>query len=329
MLHWLSSSKNNNPYPQRHTLATPSKVSDSLYNTPSSSAKTPNASTFFRRNDLEGVVGSSLLLSSHKRESIKRKLTDVLDDASENDENESIGNKSKRIAISPTKNILTDRNGNGSSSQNQFGTAHGLSEVENSNLDDSCQPFDEKMMDNLRHNSFRSTFSESKRNNSKEFTKDDADQFDVNASDIAMNFPLSKKFSSPVKPCMKSLFESPTANLPNFVKDGSSPHNRPIPVFNKKPSNWLNDLTKARRLKYGITPEKVSKSVEEVPNDHLRSQRNIKSKNFSSSFTSKPKKILQIAEDNNSPVTNSPKSKIGNRDRKKYIQTRLPFSKKE
>lgn len=56
-------------------------------------------------------------------------------------------------------------------------------------------------------------------------------------------------------------FSSPTANLPNYIVDGTSPHSRPEEKIEKKRNvNWLTSITHQRKLKFSKTPIKVIKN---------------------------------------------------------------------
>ena len=56
-------------------------------------------------------------------------------------------------------------------------------------------------------------------------------------------------------------FSSPTANLPNFIIDGTSPHSRPeVRIEKRQSTNWLTSITHQRKLKFSDTPDKVTKS---------------------------------------------------------------------
>ena len=262
--------------------------------------------------------------SATKRAGIKRKLTEVLDDPKANENTLNGCPVAKKIPISPSKNILSPSNEDSKSDGQktppvsavkmlQYGKSKNLNIIgdlesipEDSALEDSCQPFDNEMLDTLRKNSFRSSFSESKKISS---VPDGSSN--VQPESTGLELMLGESSSAPeegsISRQMKSLFESPTANLPNFVKDGRSPHIRPVPVFPKKtPSNWLSDLSKARKLKYGETPEKESSSAR-------------KSKKKASVF-GKSKKYLKIVPFPDSPSTESGNSELFN---KKPNQTTL------
>lgn len=56
-------------------------------------------------------------------------------------------------------------------------------------------------------------------------------------------------------------FSSPTANLPNYIVDGTSPHNRPeVKIEKKRPTNWLTSISHQRKLNFSKTPDKVIKN---------------------------------------------------------------------
>lgn len=56
-------------------------------------------------------------------------------------------------------------------------------------------------------------------------------------------------------------FSSPTANLPNYIVDGTSPHSRPeVKVEKKRHTNWLTSISYQRKLKFSVTPDKVIKN---------------------------------------------------------------------
>ncbi|XP_050710726.1 denticleless protein homolog isoform X2 [Eriocheir sinensis] len=56
-------------------------------------------------------------------------------------------------------------------------------------------------------------------------------------------------------------FSSPTANLPNYRVDGTSPHSRPeVKIEKKRHTNWLTSISHQRKLKFSKTPDKVIKN---------------------------------------------------------------------
>nr|XP_045626180.1 denticleless protein homolog [Procambarus clarkii] len=55
---------------------------------------------------------------------------------------------------------------------------------------------------------------------------------------------------------------SPTANLPNYIVDGLSPHNRPeTRVQKKRNTDWLTSFSHQRKLKFTRTPDKVIRNI--------------------------------------------------------------------
>ena len=57
-------------------------------------------------------------------------------------------------------------------------------------------------------------------------------------------------------------FSSPTADLPNYIIDGTSPHSRPESRIEKKRhTNWLTSMSHQRKLKFIETPDKVVKNA--------------------------------------------------------------------
>ncbi|KAG7173459.1 lethal(2)denticleless-like, partial [Homarus americanus] len=73
---------------------------------------------------------------------------------------------------------------------------------------------------------------------------------------------VSKQTVSPPEPFKFGRLSSPTANLPNFIVDGRSPHSRPeTRVEKKRNTDWLTSLGHQRKLKFTRTPDKVVKEV--------------------------------------------------------------------
>jgi len=76
-----------------------------------------------------------------------------------------------------------------------------------------------------------------------------------NASPRFLGSPLKQNLESPLAKCPRpllcdrtplALLQSPTANLPNLVADGTSPHHRPVRVTPHK-ADWLTTYAKQRK----------------------------------------------------------------------------------
>ena len=286
---------------------TPSSVdrSVSLLQWLSSAKKTPKEGT----DTTPRAAEASVCVSASKKAGIKRKLTEVMEDRNEDAENmmESTFPAVKRAAISPSKNILInifneDSNGLSSNAAKMLKYEDKESKPAKCNLekilDEDVQPFDSNMLDTLLHNSFRSSFGESKNSVEEKSTN----IIKPNIASIEKGLSRNTEPLDPVQ-YFRSKFDSPTANLPNFVLDGTSPRVRPTPVFKPQP-DWLSSLSKQRQLR--ATPEGKEK----------KSKKSFYPK---SSTVRGSKKLLEIVALTDSPGRDARKSA------QKTTQTKLKF----
>ncbi|XP_018011741.1 denticleless protein homolog [Hyalella azteca] len=213
--------------------------------------------------------------SASKRAGIKRKLTDVLE-KSHGGEQENIRDDgsicNKRKPISPSKDVLVENNNlsqpstvakmlNYGKSNEKPKSSTSLKLETISEIAESVQPFEQSMLETIKNNSLRGLFVENKsrssldEDSSKSTTNTPA-SLDVVYSSVGSSLtPVKDSLEISHQPRSKSRFESPTANLPNFVKDGISP--RPVPVLHEKQitSNWLSTLSSQRKLQFSQTSD--------------------------------------------------------------------------
>ncbi|KAF2362604.1 WD40 repeat [Trinorchestia longiramus] len=266
--------------------------------------------------------------SASKKAGIKRKLTDVLELDRGDEENllEDGSNVRKKKPTSPTQQVLSDLNNHNPSSNVAKMLVYcksndGQTEVIKSKLEtiseigESVQPFDSSMMDTLRNNSLRNSFNE------KNVTSEKPNVINAKLShgrENSVTSNITARAYTPVKAIArhspsKSRFESPTANLPNFVEDGASP--RPVPVFREKrtPTNWLSAIASQRKLKFGTTPDAKTKGT------RLRQTNSATKRGAKQNVSRNGKKYLRIV-----PLSNTPSDDLNSA--KKTTQTKLVFN---
>ena len=234
----------------------------------SSSKKTPSSK-------FSCLPSTSSAVSATKRAGLKRKLTDVMESEQENAEMED-----KKVC-SPTKDILTDATNSENQSprssvaktlyydESQPKRFKEMNDKLPNEIGDSLQPLDENTVFDfkkgfLKPNCFSPETKLSNKHESERFI-----QYKFDDDKISNTF---------------SIFSSPTSKLPNFVLDGSSPHNRPeLPVGKKKETNnWLATFSHKKKLN----------SVEQSPSSS-RSNSKPKPKHKLTKTPKKPK-ILKI-----------------------------------
>lgn len=198
--------------------------------------------------------------SDSKKNTHKRKLTDLMGEDQEN-----ISDKEKPKSPNKEKNNILCPS---SIMNNQISPARGAAKMlkygedseaafsgKNQNeihgdMADSVKPLDasDKLMSGFRkavtNVSFSVTDNSCITGESSRQTTQTERQTDKNCT--------SKQFGK---------FSSPTANLPNFIIDGTSPHSRPeVRIEKRHNTNWLTCISHQRKLKFSETPEKVTKN---------------------------------------------------------------------
>ncbi|KAK8382794.1 hypothetical protein O3P69_011380 [Scylla paramamosain] len=197
--------------------------------------------------------------SDSKKNTHKRKLTDLMGEDQEN-----ISDKEKPKSPNKKNNILCPLPIMNNQTSPSRGAAKMLkygddSEAAFSNksqneisadMADSVKPLDasDKLMSGFRKTvtnvSFSVTDNSAVAGKSSEQTTQTEKKTDQNCS--------SKQFGK---------FSSPTANLPNFIIDGTSPHSRPeVRIEKRRSTNWLTSISHQRKLKFSGTPAKVAKN---------------------------------------------------------------------
>ena len=298
---------------------TPSSVdrSVSLLQWLSSTKKTPRPLDSTPRAEVAACI------SAKKKAGIKRKLTEVMEDFREDQENfdETYLSAAKKAPISPTENVFFNIDNESSSQcgaavkmltyQNNVNGSKDHSKSTGSSMEiilgigDSVQPFESSMLDSLLDSTFRSSFGEPK-NSVPEGPSSSLSKPNLTSSTDSSKPTVNKNQTSVC--ILKSRFESPTANLPNFVLDGRSPRVRPTPIFQPQP-DWLTSLGKVCRLK--ATPDKK---------EDLLSSRKSKKTGRKQGTNRGSKKYLKIVA-----LTDTPITKI-NKSAKKTTQTKLNFN---
>ncbi|XP_042213608.1 protein lethal(2)denticleless-like [Homarus americanus] len=119
---------------------------------------------------------------------------------------------------------------------------------------------------------------------------------------------VSKQTVSPPEPFKFGRLSSPTANLPNFIVDGRSPHSRPeTRVEKKRNTDWLTSLGHQRKLKFTRTPDKVVKEVAtplgSSPHKHTERKKVLQIKHKKDS-TSDATKVPSLVNDSSRSDTN-------------------------
>ena len=280
----------------------------------SSTKKTPATADDSPRPSSSGMRGSGTSASAVKRAGIKRKLTEVMEDPIGEEEEENILNgiiSQKRPPISPTKNILTEADENDNQSCAVKMLHYGkISDITNESvsksstgvcIEDSVKPFDSDMFNSLRKRSFRGIDDETESNigYSEEKAKNIPNRIQLSISNDKEEPQTHKPF--------KSKFDSPTANLPNFVIDGTSPRTRPRPIFqSEKKTNWLESLSQQKKINSNSA---YKKKIEELSAKKNKNKLQIRNNRIT-------KKYLKIIALTDSPITSG-----------KTKQTRLNFLK--
>ncbi|KAB7499457.1 Protein lethal(2)denticleless [Armadillidium nasatum] len=214
----------------------------------SSSKKTPNSNT------------DSLLVtpksgkSPSKSITSKRRLSVLLEDNQEN-----INEEDKKPALSPTKNILSERENR----KNRLSTTAKMLKYDDllekrKKSESEVSDDDFELINDASHtkdSKFLSLGMDTACEEQKFYPYSGATT-PVRSSSIN---PRTPSHLSPVNTC---LLTSPTANLPNYVVDGRSPHNRgESPKIQKREVDWLTSLRKknsfAKGMEHLIKNEKV------------------------------------------------------------------------
>ncbi|CAL4152658.1 unnamed protein product, partial [Meganyctiphanes norvegica] len=240
-----------------------------------SGTKTPSSN---QDQDSPSVSGL-MVVSASKKAGLKRKLTDLLEKDQENDTTK---DKKKSPNATPFKNILGFSTGdnapvtspitpsaakmlkydnNDSKNSNNLGEpmeanhlstvtskslSFGVQDLLTAEINDCVKPI-ESSDSNSVHISFRKPVTNA-------VTR--IQEFEINNSSHS---PIERSSSSICPKFSLKKLSSPTANLPNFVVDGRSPHSRPKNlVLKKKNPDWLTSLSHQRKLKFTRTPDKFS-----------------------------------------------------------------------
>lgn len=233
-------------------------------------------------------------VSASKKAGLKRKLTDLMGEDQENIS----GEDKKKSPNSPKKNVLCP-----SSAQNfpcspqpsvakmlKYGDdarAHVSLKQEGgegfTEMSESIKPIeaqDKVALDGGFRKPVTNIVNHSLENVKEESTCCPGEQL-AKAPKMAENAVKNKSHFSPSAFRFRHL-SSPTANLPNYVVDGSSPHNRPeVRVEKKKNTDWLTSFSHQRKLKFTRTPDKVERKH---------------ASGFSSHVKKKEKKVLHIKQ---------------------------------
>ncbi|XP_027236579.2 denticleless protein homolog [Penaeus vannamei] len=233
-------------------------------------------------------------VSASKKAGLKRKLTDLMGEDQENIS----GEDKKKSPNSPKKNVLCP-----SSAQNfpcspqpsvakmlKYGDdarAHVSLKQEGgegfTEMSESIKPIeaqDKVALDGGFRKPVTNIVNHSLENVKEESTSCPGEQL-AKAPKMAENAVKNKSHFSPSAFRFRHL-SSPTANLPNYVVDGSSPHNRPeVRVEKKKNTDWLTSFSHQRKLKFTRTPDKVERKH---------------ASGFSSHVKKKEKKVLHIKQ---------------------------------
>lgn len=242
------------------------------------SAKTPGS------RDSPSTSGVTVI-SDSKKASLKRKLTDLIGEDQENFKNE----VKPRSPNSP-KNILGISTSVNSSLSPQSSVAKMLKYGDDSGCSvfRKCREKDEgtlEMADSVKPIEvqdkvalgvgFRKPVTNvaSKHVEKNEhFTKEN-----IQKDDTVAQLPEPRIRMQSVS-CSTSFqfgnLSSPTANLPNYIIDGLSPHNRrEARVEKKRNTDWLTSFSHQKKLKFTRTPDKVIKKVVTLRSSYLQKQK--------------------------------------------------------
>ncbi|XP_071548771.1 uncharacterized protein l(2)dtl isoform X2 [Panulirus ornatus] len=216
----------------------------------------------------------STVVSDSKKASLKRKLTDLIDEDQENVRNEA----KPKSPISPQKNILCTSAATNipeishpsAAKMLKYGDEAGpsnprkcqnIGEESITDMNDSVKPIEIKDKEAIG-SGFRKPVTNV---SSKCFEKNAYSPNNENKDDIilqALETHVSVQNASSPAQFRFGHLTSPTANLPNYVVDGLSPHSRPEnKVEKKRPLDWLTSFSHQRKLKFTRVPEKNIKNL--------------------------------------------------------------------
>ncbi|XP_068215363.1 protein lethal(2)denticleless-like [Palaemon carinicauda] len=215
-------------------------------------AKTPGSK--------ESSSDQPMTVSESKKANLKRKLTELL---SEDQENVEKDKKEKSPHSSPKKVLCLSASVNTVDSppptvakmlkyqEDEESRSLKVCNEETSEMNECVKPIEDGDKVAL-HTGFRKPVT-----NIVKRMLDDDDLLDS----CRITNKVPSKFESnnltPSKPFRFGSLSSPTANLPNYVLDGSSPHNRPeTPKEKKRNPDWLTNFGHQRKLKFSAVPDK-------------------------------------------------------------------------
>lgn len=223
-------------------------------------AKTPGSS------ESQGTSGVTMV-SDSKKASLKRKLTDLIDEDQEN-----IKKEPKPKSPPSSKSILCDSANTNSFISPSSGVAkmlkYGEDEGSKANADspeqgegmteinDCVKPIEAQDKAALKLG-FRKPVT----NISSKFTEKNVSFTNDGKITVPIQLPEAQDHNLPSpQPFRFGLLSSPTANLPNYVVDGSSPHNRPeVRTEKKRCTDWLTTFSNQRKLKFPRADDKAGK----------------------------------------------------------------------
>ncbi|XP_064106296.1 denticleless protein homolog [Macrobrachium nipponense] len=214
------------------------------------SAKTPHSK--------ETSVDQPLTLSESKKVNLKRKLTEFMSEDQENlekDNKKSPNSSPKKVlCLSSSVNTL-DSPPSTVAKMLKYeddmascsSTGHSEETIEMSECVKPIEDRDKVALD--------SGFRKPVTNIAKRLLE--ADVLDCSKINSKVSSKYESNNSTPSKHFKFGNLSSPTANLPNYVLDGSSPHNRPeTPREKKRNPDWLTSFGHQRKLKFSAVPNK-------------------------------------------------------------------------